>query len=98
MGGSTPGVHGITNAAIRPRRAFSLRRRSGTTHRLATVSMLHDMAAMSGVDGDEDAVAGLCGAGRCVNDLLCARCRFRDWTPDSGIRLYGFRVVVTLPA
>ncbi len=47
----------------------------------------------------EDAVGRVVRGGSCVNDLLCARCAFRDWDlPDSGIRLYGFRVVVTLPA
>ena len=43
-----------------------------------------------------DAVDWVVRGGSFVNDRLYARCAFRDWDlPDSGLRFYGFRVVIS---
>ena len=43
----------------------------------------------------KDDVGWVVRGGSFINDRLYARCAFRDWDlPDSGLRLYGFRVVV----
>jgi formylglycine-generating enzyme required for sulfatase activity len=45
----------------------------------------------------EDDVGRVVRGGSFINDRLYARCAFREWDlPDSGLRLYGFRVVVSL--
>jgi len=46
----------------------------------------------------EDDVGVIVRGGSFINDRLYARCAFRDWAlPDSGLRLVGFRLVVSLP-
>jgi len=46
----------------------------------------------------EDDVGRVVRGGSFVNDRFSSRCTFHDWDlPDSGIRLYGFRTVVSHP-
>jgi len=44
----------------------------------------------------KDDIGWVVRGGSFINDRLWARCAFRDWDlPDSGLRLYGFRLVVS---
>ncbi|HNT75918.1 MAG TPA: SUMF1/EgtB/PvdO family nonheme iron enzyme [Anaerolineae bacterium] len=46
----------------------------------------------------EDDVGWIVRGGSFINDRLYARCAFRDWAlPGSGLRLFGFRLAVSLP-
>jgi formylglycine-generating enzyme required for sulfatase activity len=46
----------------------------------------------------EDDVGWVVRGGSFINDRFCARCAFRDWALlDSGLRLYGFRVAISIP-
>jgi formylglycine-generating enzyme required for sulfatase activity len=46
----------------------------------------------------EDDVGRVVRGGSFINDRFHARCAFRDWAlPDSGVRFYGFRVVIPVP-
>jgi formylglycine-generating enzyme required for sulfatase activity len=46
----------------------------------------------------EDDVGPIVRGGSFINDRLYARCTHRDWAlPNSGLRLIGFRLVISLP-
>jgi formylglycine-generating enzyme required for sulfatase activity len=46
----------------------------------------------------EDDVGWVVRGGSFINDRLYARCAFREWgLQDSGLRLYGFRTVISSP-